>query len=178
MSHNVGRYNAVDLIGRRFGRLIVVRFSHKSPRRAWYWLCRCDCGEASVVRTGELLHGLSRSCGCLKRVATRTHGETSDGKFSKEYAAWANMIQRCTNPEHPSYEYYGKRGITICRRWLTSFENFLSDMGKCPLPSYSLDRENNDGNYGPDNCRWAGKFTQARNRRKPERRNVSQRSNL
>lgn len=72
-----------------------------------------------------------------------------------EYSSWASMIRRCTNEKAFAYHRYGGRGITVCKRWLNSFENFLSDMGLRPSIKHSLDRINNDGNYEPSNCRWA-----------------------
>jgi len=76
-----------------------------------------------------------------------------------------NMIQRCMNKNLPIYKYYGARGITVCERWLESFNNFLDDMGVKPDPSLSLDRVDNNGNYEPSNCRWTDRTTQNRNRR-------------
>ena len=89
----------------------------------------------------------------------RTHGLSN----TREYKAWGQMIQRCTNPNNPDYHYYGERGIQVCRRW-RKFENFLADMGPCP-PGLTLDRKNNDKNYSPSNCRWATRKTQMRNTR-------------
>lgn len=77
------------------------------------------------------------------------------GFGTPEYAAWGAMIQRCTNPRHPRWKYYGARGITICQRWRDSFPAFLADMGPRPSAGHSLDRVNNDGHYEPSNCRWA-----------------------
>lgn len=81
-----------------------------------------------------------------------------------EYRAWAGMLKRCKNPKDIGYKNYGGRGITVCVRW-ESFDNFLNDMGRKPVASYSLDRKNNDGNYEPSNCRWASRHEQAGNRR-------------
>lgn len=83
----------------------------------------------------------------------------------REYAAWAAMIQRCTNPKNPRWKYYGARGISICKRWRHSFENFLTDMGKKPRPELTLDRKDNNGNYEPSNCWWATWSQQNNNRR-------------
>ena len=89
------------------------------------------------------------------------HGMTK----TPEYDAWDGMKQRCFNPNHKRYSYYGARGITVCDRWKNSFENFLADMGSKPTPKHSIDRVNNDGNYCPDNCRWATKTEQENNKR-------------
>lgn len=82
-----------------------------------------------------------------------------------EYRAWQNLKQRCLNPKDKDYPYYGGRGIRVCKRWATSFENFYADMGAKPNNTYSLDRIDNDGDYDPNNCRWADKITQSINRR-------------
>jgi hypothetical protein len=77
------------------------------------------------------------------------------------------MIQRCTNPKHPSYTNYGGRGIKICKEWF-AFKNFLSDMGERPNTSLTLERINNDGDYEPSNCKWATRTEQLRNKRFPK----------
>ena len=74
------------------------------------------------------------------------------------------MIQRCTNQHNPTYRWYGARGIDVCDRWKNSFDAFLEDMGRRP-DGLSLDREDNDGNYEPGNCRWATKLEQMHNKR-------------
>ena len=81
-----------------------------------------------------------------------------------EYIAWANMLRRCRNPNHPSWKNYGGRGIGVCERW-KSYDNFLSDMGRKPSPLHTLERNNNELGYGPENCRWSTRHQQLINRR-------------
>lgn len=89
------------------------------------------------------------------------HGE----RDSVEYRAWRTMIRRCTNPKDRAYPRYGGRGISVCARWLDSVENFIADMGRKPDPTLELDREDNDGDYEPGNCRWTTRKVNDRNRR-------------
>lgn len=82
------------------------------------------------------------------------------------YTAWLGMVRRCTKPEHPAWRWYGGRGISVCRQWLDSFGQFVDDMGERPSRGHSLDRIDNSKGYSPDNCRWATRKQQTRNRRK------------
>jgi hypothetical protein len=95
------------------------------------------------------------------------HGESTRTSRTPEYLAWQNMRARCLRPRHPSYKYYGGRGITICERW-DIFANFLTDMGRRPGPGYSIDRIDNDGPYSPGNCRWTTQDVQNRHRHQDE----------
>lgn len=150
-------YPKYHLKDKRFERLYVV----DGPFPGRYWECLCDCGNTVFVKTGPLVRGNNKSCGCLFRPAdwTATHGMSKN----TTYKAWLGAKQRCTNPNYPKYHRYGGRGITICKRWLDSFENFLEDMGERPT-GLTLDRIDNDKGYSKENCRWTTLKEQNRNR--------------
>jgi hypothetical protein len=95
----------------------------------------------------------------------KTHGYAAGTNKSPIYRIWRNMKTRCLNPNNKAYKDYGGRGITICDRWMDSFENFLADMGHRPSALHSLDRKDNNLGYSPDNCEWATRIRQSNNRR-------------
>ena len=164
----------VDITGNKFGRLTVVKYAETNKHRQAMWLCSCECGGRVVTSGISLRQGLTRSCGCLHTEASRkpnrrTHGHAApDSRRTRTYNIWNNMKQRCCNPTASSYINYGGRGIRVCERWVSSYENFLADMGECP-PTYEIDRIDNDGNYEPTNCRWVTKKqNNASGRRRPK----------
>lgn len=160
----------IDLTGQIFGRLAVKALHAQRVKGGGsYWVCECECGATLKIARNNLVRGTSKSCGCLKnelssvRLSAQktTHGMTG----SPEYLSWASMIQRCHNPRHDAYIRYGGAGIVVCDAWRESFEQFYADMGPRPSEEHTLDREDNEGNYTPDNCRWATWHVQQNNRK-------------
>lgn len=136
----------IDLIGRKFGRLLVVSEAEKRGKNV-HWNCQCECGKLRVVAGSHLRHGDTLSCGCYARDKSLSHGMSR----TPEYRAWAQMIQRCENPNNPKFPRYGKRGISVSAEW-HDFSNFYAAMGDSN--GLTLDRIDNDGNYEDGNCRW------------------------
>lgn len=162
--------NFQDLTGQRFGLLVVVRWSGRDVWKRAVWESRCDCGKSVAVKAWNLKNGHQQSCGCDKKRrignANATHGHTRGDKPSKAYTAWLGIRRRCLNKNSQDYPDYGGRGITVCARWLDSFEDFLADVGEPPTAGHSIDRyPDNDGNYEPGNVRWATLSQQAVNKR-------------
>jgi len=157
--------NFIDLVGHVYGRLEVISKKGKTNNGNYLWKCLCECGKTSIVSGGNLRNGHTRSCGCLNsEVASKTH-KTHGMRKTPIYNTWLAMRERCSNVKHIEFKRYGGRGISVCSRWADSFENFLADMGEKPTPKHSIDRRDSNGNYTPENCRWATIKQQQRNRR-------------
>ena len=162
-----------NLEGEKVGRLTVIReaVGEEKTQKRIQWLCKCDCGNTTVVSAGRLTIGLTLSCGCLhiETFNNKKHGGSDkSNQFHFEYGVYRGMKRRCYSPKNDDYKNYGGRGIKVCDRWLgeSGFLNFMLDMGPRPSSKHSLDRIENDGNYGPGNCRWATKKEQAANTRR------------
>ena len=158
-------------VGSRFNRLTVLALAGLPDHPQSLLLCGCDCGTSKIMKARDVVHGRAKSCGCLQRESAqrvvrdvheknRKHGLCD----SDTYNSWQSMIERCRNERNDRFASYGGRGITVCVRWM-DFRNFLSDMGERPK-GRTLDRKDNDGNYEPDNCRWATPKQQQRNARR------------
>jgi hypothetical protein len=155
----------IDLIGRIFERLTVIKYIDKNKYGQSLWLCKCSCGNNKIIVGNSLLKGNTKSCGCLRK-----EGNNIKHNFSKTkiYRTWKHMLSRCTNPKDKRYQDYNGRNINICHRWSNKkngFENFYNDVGDPPTKYHSIDRINNDKGYSPNNWRWATSKEQNRNSR-------------
>lgn len=159
----------LHLEGERYGKLVVMEEAEpiysKTGKMIRRWKCKCDCGNITIVRHGDLRNGSTVSCGCYnyeKESAAKTHGYSR----TKLGNVFEGMKQRCNNPKNKNYEKYGGRGIKICAEWLNDPKKFFDWAIKNGYKEgLSIDRIDVNGNYEPDNCRWADNETQCLNQR-------------
>lgn len=162
--------HAIDLVGMRYGRLVVIERSTSRVDRV-RWRCLCDCGSIADIRSDHLRSGHAQSCGCFALEQTRAANTRHGKSRTKEFIAYYEMKIRCLNPDGHAWKHYGGRGISVCDRWLhgdgqhTGIECFFADMGEAPSAKHSLERRNVNGNYEPSNCYWATWEQQSNNKR-------------
>lgn len=167
----------INLIGQRFGRLIVKKRVANDKYNNAVWECQCDCGEITYIPTGRLRlkKGNTSSCGCYmreRRIAPKKHGDAHE----KLYKLWQSVKNRCFIINNASYKFYGAKGITMCQEWSNldngynnfkkwAYENgYKIDLDEKGRNKLSLDRIDNSLGYFPSNCRWATSREQAYNR--------------
>jgi len=161
----------IDLTGQRFGNLTVLKYVGKNKAYQSIWLCVCDCGFEKEWNSSNLKKPGNHTCnriGCefadrYRKEKNETHGL----HYTPHRYILNNLISRCINPNNPDYFNYGERGIKVCDRWLNEngLVNFYNDMGERPSNIHMIDREDYDGDYCPENCRWVTPQESAQNTR-------------
>ncbi len=154
----------VNMIGIRLGKLVVISRAPNLQNGKARWVCKCDCGGETITAGNNLRSRRDHSCGCQKGLKV-SKIKTKHGRYgTKEYKAWRGLISRCTLESGDAHGNYKGRGITVCSRWLKSFENFFYDMGMAPTSEHSIERKNNNEGYNKENCKWGTILEQANNK--------------
>lgn len=166
-----------ELVGQRFGRLLVLDESKERKHGCVVWRCQCDCGAITLISSAKLICGDIKSCGCLKVDVARTIGKKtaflgSDNPSyrhgqakSRLYRIWCAMKKRCYDPKANNYRYYGGRGIVVCDEWKKDYVPFMEwAVSSGYKDNLSIDRIDPDGNYTPENCRWVTMSVQNSNK--------------
>lgn len=144
-----------DLRGKRFGRLIVLKDLGKRCGGHIVWTCICGCGNIHEAIGNNLVRGIARSCGCLRREVTIKKNWKHGDRWIRLYTTWLNMKNRCFGKNHHHYKYYGAKGIKVCSEWRNNFITFKSwALVNGYQGNLTIDRINPDGNYEPSNCQW------------------------
>lgn len=156
-----------NLVGQKFERLTVIELDKSNKHNGVYWICKCDCGNTSIVRSDSLTSGNTKSCGCLaseQRVLNGKSNTKHGMKGTKIYNSWQSMKNRCYNKKYENYNRYGGRSIKVCDEWKNNFQAFYDwAINNGYKEGLTIDRIDNNGNYEPSNCRWVTAKIQNRN---------------
>lgn len=159
------KQNLKDMSGYIFNDCKVIERAESKNKRAM-WLCECFCGNHFIERGSRIRNDSRKSCGCIRKEQAIKRNTKHNKSHTRLYHIWCGMKARCTNPNSPYFNRYGGRGIKICDEWNKSFDEFYEWSKKNGYSKeLTLDRVDNDGNYEPNNCRWASYSMQNRNKR-------------
>jgi hypothetical protein len=150
-----------DLIGRKFGDLTVTGISDEYTLFGGYQCnCLCTCGVEKAIPVTSLVSRTSTSCGCKDIQPISIHEKVDvvyDKPETTEQEIWRDIVDSCYNRNNPRYKDFGAKGVTVCDRWVESFNNFISDMGPRPTARHIVKRAYMSKVYQPDVCRWMPK---------------------